>query len=79
MSKVGIIGDTHLPAGRKGYLEFCGDTFYAWDCDTIVHIGDLVDWHAISFHAAEPQCPGPSDEYTLAKAQVAQWVKVFPN
>jgi len=79
MSRVGVIGDTHLDVVRKGYLEFCGDTFDSWDCDTIVHIGDVVDWHGISFHAAEPQCPGPADEYSLAKEQVQKWAKIFPK
>ena len=77
--RCGIIGDTHEPVSRAGYLEFCQDTFDAWDCDTIVHIGDLVDWHGISFHSKEPQCPGPKDEYKLAKMKVARWVKAFPN
>jgi hypothetical protein len=42
-------------------------------------MGDIVDWHAISFHAKEPSCPGPSDEYELAKEQVSVWSKAFPT
>lgn len=77
--RCGIIGDTHAPATRIGYMRFCQDTFDAWDCDTIIHIGDWVDWHSISSHVKEPQNPGPKDEYELAKEKVAQWVEAFKH
>lgn len=79
MSKVLVIGDLHNPAVRKGYLEFCQDLYYQWNCNTVMFIGDVVDWHAISFHAANPMCPGPVDEYELAKECVAKWSKAFPK
>jgi len=78
MANVLTIGDLHLPAVRKGYLEFCQDIYYQWNCDTVVFIGDVVDWHAISNWAKEPSCPGPADEYELAKECVAKWSKAFP-
>lgn len=80
MSRIGIIGDTHLDVSRPGYLQFCADTLLeTYDCDTIVHIGDLVDWHGISFHVRQPECPGVRDEYELAKATVAEWKYNFPE
>lgn len=77
--KVLCIGDLHLPAVRKGYLQFCQDMYYQWNCDTVLFIGDVVDWHAISSWAKEPACPGPKDEYELAKQCVVEWSKVFPK
>jgi len=79
MARVLICGDLHLPAVRKGYLTFCQDLYYQWDCNEVVFIGDVVDWTAISFHAAEPMCPGPLDEYKLAKECVDKWSKAFPT
>lgn len=79
MSRVGIIGDTHEPACHPAYLQFIQDMFETWQVDTVVHIGDVVDHHAVSFHAHHPSCPGPSDEFELAKEQVAKWAKVFPK
>jgi hypothetical protein len=79
MARVLTVGDLHLPAVRKGYLTFCQDLYYQWDCNDIVFIGDVVDWTAISFHASEPMCPGPLDEYKLAKECVAEWAKAFPK
>lgn len=77
--KVLCIGDLHLPAVRKGYLEFCQDLYYQWNCNQVVFIGDIIDWQAISFHTTHPMCPGPKDEYELAKKYVKVWAKAFPK
>ena len=77
-SRVLCIGDPHEPVCRKGYLEFCQDTAKKYKCDTVVIMGDVVDWTAISFHAYNPEAPGPMDEYRLALAGVQRWRKAFP-
>ncbi len=79
MSRILVCGDTHEPVGRKGYLRFCQDLYDEWDCDTVVHIGDVVDWTAISFHAHNPEAPGPIDEFKLALRGVQKWYKAFPK
>ncbi|MCP4569184.1 MAG: metallophosphoesterase [FCB group bacterium] len=79
MSRVLVIGDIHEPVSHPKYLQFCQDLYEAWDCNTVVFIGDLLDMHAISFHAAHPDCPGPSDEYELAYADVQKWCEAFPT
>lgn len=79
MSKILVIGDTHFPWVRKGYLEFCMDLYEQWDCNKVIHIGDVVDFHAISFHAKEPSAPGPHLEYKQAKEVVQKWYEKFPE
>lgn len=79
MSKVLVIGDLHEPVTHPGYRRFCQDLYYQWDCNSVVFIGDIVDWHAISFHAHHPDAPGPKDEYEQAFAGVQKWVKAFPK
>lgn len=79
MSRNLCIGDPHEPVCRKGYLQFCQDLYKEWDCDRVIIIGDVVDWKAISFHAHNPEAPGPVDEYKLALAGVQRWYKAFPN
>ena len=79
MSKVLCIGDIHEPVSRKYYLEFCRDLHEEWGCDTVIFLGDVADWHAISFHAHHPECPGPMDEYKLALEKIQKWYKAFPN
>ncbi len=79
MSRVLCIGDIHEPVCRKNYLRFCQDLYKEWDCDTVVFLGDIADWHGISFHAHHPECPGPKDEYELAYAKIQKWYKAFPK
>lgn len=77
--KVLCIGDIHCPWERKGYLQFCQDLYYQWDCNTVVFIGDVVDHHAISFHQKEPACPSPLQEYELTKTALQKFYNAFPN
>lgn len=78
-NRVLVIGDVHEPVSRKGYLEFCKSIHDRYKCNQVVFIGDIVDWTGISFHAAHPDCPGPSDEYELAYSKIQEWYKVFPK
>jgi len=79
MARVLVVGDLHIPATRPLYLEFCKDIYKKWKCNKVVFIGDIIDWHSISFHVREPNCPGPKDEYELAKVEISKWYKAFPN
>jgi len=79
MSKVLTIPDLHNPVSRLGSLAFCKDVQKKYKCNTTVFIGDVVDWSAISFHANNPEAPGPKDEFKLAYAEIQKWYKAFPN
>ena len=79
MARCLVIGDLHLPVVRKGYLQFCKDIYRSRKCDTVVFIGDIIDWSAISFHAHNPAGPGPVDEFVLAFNAVKVWHKTFKN
>jgi len=79
MSKVLVVGDIHEPVSHPGYLSFCKDLYERHNCDKVVFIGDVVDLQAISFHVKNPQCPGPDDEYLLAKRGIKKWRKAFPE
>ncbi len=75
--RVLCIGDLHCPVHRKGYLQFCKDLYEEWDCNTVVFIGDLVDWSAISFHLVNPEGHSPNDEYNLAYKSIQEWYEAF--
>lgn len=79
MSKVLVIGDLHEPVTHPGYQQFCLDLYEDWSCDQVLFIGDIVDWHAVSFHAHHPEAPGPKDEFEQAFAGVQRWVNAFPD
>jgi len=79
LSRVLVIGDVHAPATHPGYLQFCLDIYEQWNCNKVVFIGDVLDYHAISFHEKELDSPNPVDEVDLAIEAVAEWYSHFPN
>jgi predicted phosphodiesterase len=76
---VGVIGDLHLPFERPDYLNFCVEIFDRCKCKTIVQIGDLVDFHAISFHEHNPDGMSAIDEMSEADKRLKRWKDCFPE
>lgn len=74
-----VIGDTHIPYEKEGYLEFCKEQYDMYDCNTVVHIGDLIDSHATSRHPSVPEAYSPGDELYYTKRKLKDWYKVFPE
>jgi len=79
MSNVLAIGDTHAPAMKKGYPQWCRDIYDAWDCDTVVMMGDLVDNCALSFHLKKPCLKDPNREWDRALEQIEEITTLFPE
>ena len=79
MSTTLIVPDLHEPSSRKGALSFCRDLRRKLKPDKIIFIGDIVDWHSLSFHAKHPEMPGPDNEFELAFPLVKKWYKAFPK
>jgi len=78
--RVMIIGDTHIPFEHPRYFDFIRQTYDEFQCDTMVHIGDVVDNHAISYHEHNPDGMSPGDELKQAiKTLETKWYKHFPN
>lgn len=76
---IGVIGDTHIPFQHPSYLEFCKEVFREFKVSDVVHIGDEVDLHALSFHDTDPDGLSPGDEANAAKAELKKWFKAFPT
>lgn len=79
MSRVLVIGDTHAPCMLSNYAGFLADIYEQWDCDRVVHIGDLVDNCALSFHLKKPHQKDPVAEYDEALKQVETLTALFPK
>ena len=79
MARVLIIGDTHCPGMRRGYVDFLKRVVDSYSVNRVVHIGDLVDWASISYHEKSPGLSNATSEYSRAKKQVASLVRVFPK
>lgn len=79
MANVLIIGDTHCPGMRRGYVDFCQRIRDRYSCDRVVFIGDVVDYASISFHQKLPGLPSAKDEIKKARRQVRQLSNAFPK
>ena len=77
--RVLVIGDSHCPSMRDGYVDFLLDTYHAWECTEVVHIGDLCDHTALSFHLKNPRLKDPMLEYEKAQKQVKELTTAFPE
>lgn len=79
MSRILVIGDTHFPAVKEGYLKFVKGVYKEYKCDKVVHIGDVIDHHCISFHNKHPDHPGAISEYTQAVECIKEWKGAFKD
>jgi len=64
---------------HENYPDFLNEMYDQWDCDTVVHIGDLVDFHAISYHQKQFGLESIEKEMDLAREQVNLLVDYFPT
>lgn len=74
-----VVGDTHIPYEKEGYLDFCIEQYDKWNCDTVIHIGDLIDSHATSRHPSIPDAYSAGDELSYTIRKLRSWYKAFPN
>ena len=79
MSKVLVIGDIHEPASHPGYRRFCQDLYDSWGCNRVVFIGDIIDFHCISFHQKDVDADGVTREAETAYKGIQKWARVFPK
>jgi predicted phosphodiesterase len=74
---VGIIGDTHEPFCHKDYRDFCYETFNRFQVNKIVHIGDEVDNHALSYHENNSEAHSAASEADQAQEAMNKWYATF--
>lgn len=74
-----VIGDTHIPFEREGYLEFCRATQERFNCGSVIHIGDVVDQHFSSYHETDPDGFSAGDELALSIGRLKDWAYTFPE
>lgn len=79
MATVLVIGDTHCPAMRDGYIRFLQRIADKYSVNRVVHIGDLADWSSISFHQRSPRMSNPSREFAEAHRQIHRLAEAFPK
>jgi predicted phosphodiesterase len=80
MARVLVFSDTHYPFGVEGFVDFLKVIYKKYDCDTVVHCGDLVDFHAVSCnHEPEPDAKDADTELDNALIEARKLYKAFPK
>lgn len=76
-----IIGDSHIPYEHYQYLSFIKAVKrkYSSQRPIMIHVGDEVDNHAISFHDSDPELLSPGNELELSIERLESWNKAFPE
>lgn len=74
-----VIGDTHCPCMLPKYPDFLTRIYDKYKCQQVVHIGDLVDLHCISYHEKDPDHASPQTELEQAREQIDELVRRFPR
>ena len=70
--RVLVISDLHFPYHHKDTFPFLSKLNKVYKPDTIVMIGDEMDWHSINVsHVINPDLPSPADELLGARGGTA--------
>ena len=79
MSKVLVIGDTHFPFTKDGYLGFLQRLAGSIKPDHIVHIGDVTDQYGTGQYDKSWKYEGAAHEFKEASVWVQALYKMFPK
>ena len=75
-----VISDTHFPYHHQDTFTFLIKLKKVYKPDTIIHIGDEMDWHSVNVsHVINPDLPSPADELLIGRSLCGQLEKIFPK
>lgn len=69
----------HVPYHHKDSIEFLKEIKKEYKPDTIINIGDLLDFHAISMHEHNPDLFSAGHELKEAKKYIKELEDIFPK
>lgn len=78
-SRILVIGDTHLPFHNPKYLDFIKGVKKYYKTTHTIHIGDVLDHHASSYHESDPDGMSAGDELEIAIDELAAYHRAFPH
>lgn len=73
------ISDMHIPYHHKDSIAFLAAIKKFYKPDLVVSVGDLADFHAISFHRSHPNLDSAGKELFHLRYQVKELEKLFPQ
>ena len=78
-SKILVISDMHIPYHHKDSFAFLKAIKKEFKPDTVVNIGDSLDFHAISMHEHNPDLFSAGHELQQARKYVKELEGIFPE
>lgn len=72
-----VIPDTHAPYEHPDTLEFLAAVAARYRPDTVVHLGDEADKHALSFHDSDPNLDSAGMELEKARVLCINYTRCF--
>ena len=74
-----IIPDTHAPYHHPDTVAFLKAVADRYNPKQVIHLGDEVDNHAMSFHDTDPDLDNAGAELAKAREFIAELSKAFPK
>ena len=78
-NRILVISDTHVPYHHPATIKFLAAIKAKYNPDRVVHIGDEIDSHAMSFHDSDPDAFSAGDELKAARDVIWQIEELFPK
>lgn len=73
------ICDTHAPYNHVDMIDFLSEVKRVYRPTRVIHGGDEVDNHALSFHDSDPNLDSAGPELHKARAVIAELEALFPS
>lgn len=73
-----VIPDTHYPSAHPDALPFLSALKEKYKPTRVIHLGDEIDGHAISFHETDPDLYSPGYELKAAREMLKPLYRLFP-
>lgn len=69
----------HVPYHHQDSIAFLAALNKKYKFDLVINMGDLLDFHNISFHKSDPELYNAGDELAAARKSVKKLEKLFPE
>ena len=73
------ISDCHFPYQHPDTIDFLEELKYYYEPDLVVSLGDLADFHNISFHESDPDLDSAGTELLKMRKGIKALEKLCPN
>ena len=77
--KILTISDMHIPYHHPDAFAFLKGLQKKHKFDLVINMGDMMDWHGISFHPKSPELLSPGDEQKANQKFAKELEKIFPH